>query len=237
VVTSVVLCASTLCAPLIDGPRRRLYPLHRNFAAVQLADLDGRVRMCVTSSAAVRLPHAVVVASLPRASSPVAVGGGTVGWDGHEGHVSRWFEPAQPVLPSLCERLDPAAIATFPRTWSNDLGRGDGLTPYADDVVCGSLVLLRAVGHPAAHGIAAAVEQADLERRTTATSAALLRLAGRGYCIDPLADLLAALATGLDVAPDAAVTTRLLAVGHTSGAGLLEGVRALLRTHVGGAAA
>jgi len=229
VATSAVLAASTLCAPLIDGPPRLLEPVHRSSAAIQLADADGRVRMCVTTPDAVRLPHAVIVTSLPRRSSPVVVGDGAVCADDRRTGVGRWFEPARPEFPSLRRQLAPEAVAAFVRTWSVAIGRGEGLTPYADDVVCGSLVLLHAAGHPAAHQVAAALEHVELERRTTATSAALLRLAADGYCVDALADQLAALADEPAAVDEAApATARLLAVGHTSGAGLLAGVQVLL---------
>ena len=73
-----------------------------------------------------------------------------------------------------------------------------GLTPYADDVICGALVTLRATGHPAWPRLAQDIAGADLERATTATSAALLRTACEGWCIDELADLLRCLARGED---------------------------------------
>ena len=70
------------------------------------------------------------------------------------------------------------------------------------------------------------VHRIDLERRTTATSAALLRYAAEGWCIDPLASYLSHLATG--VGQTEQVEQALLDVGHSSGAGLLEGVRLLM---------
>ena len=64
-----------------------------------------------------------------------------------------------------------------------------------------------------------------IHRRTTAVSAALLRLATEGWCIDELAEHLTALATGTGAAQTA---RRLAGIGHSSGAGLLEGVRTVL---------
>jgi uncharacterized protein DUF2877 len=237
--------ASSLVAPLVDGPPQDLRVVHRCDAAWQLADERGRVLISVITSRAVRLPHAVVVPSFPRGSSPISAGGGSLGWDGSRIKVARWFEPARPTLPSLYPRLDPPAVEAFARRWAESIGRGDGLTPYCDDVVCGALVALTAARHPAADAVAVEVEAAALERQTTALSAALLRLAARGYCIDPLARFLTAVAasTSVDASPAAVdalswAHRALLAVGHSSGRGLVEGVLSMLgRTDLSLAAA
>ncbi len=113
------------------------------------------------------------------------------------------------------------------------LGRGPGLTPTGDDVLAGILVTLRALGSPAATSIARAVLAGT--PATTPVSAGLLRHAVHGRCIPQLADVLTALgatATG-DAASPADTGSgalpravgALLAVGHTSGAGLLHGVK------------
>jgi hypothetical protein len=106
------------------------------------------------------------------------------------------------------------------------LGRGPGLTPIGDDVLAAALVCLHALGSPAAGPLAAAVTTAAPDA-TTAVSAALLRHAARGECIPQLAELLDALAAGV-ADPAAGPLPRaaggLLAVGHSSGAGLLHGV-------------
>ena len=226
------ILASSLLAPLVDGPPQELRVVHRSGVAWQLADERGRVVLSVITPRAVRLPHAVVVPSLPRGSSPISAGGGSLGWDGSRIKIARWFEPARPILPSLFDRLDPDAVDALTRRWPASIGLGDGLTPYHDDVVCGALAALSAAGHASAAAIARDVHAAPLERQTTALSAALLRLAARGYCIDPLARFLTAIAA-LD---ESAVTTavvrdthaELVAVGHSSGRGLAEGVLTML---------
>ena len=219
--------ASAMVAPLIDGRRQTLVIAHRSRYACQLADRDGRVVLAVMTRDAVRLPHGAVVPSLPRGASPVSVGDGSLGWDGCSMRVARWFRPARPALPALRRRIDDPTIARFAAQWSESLGRGDGLTPYHDDVVCGVLVTLHAAGHRLAPALCAAVADADLESRTTAVSAALLRAGARGYCIDPLAVFLGALACDTASAETArrqdAALTALLAVGHSSGRGLVEG--------------
>jgi hypothetical protein len=225
--------ASAYLAPLVDGPVQILEVAHRGPHALQLADPHGRVVSCVINHSAVRLPYAAVVPSFPRGSSPVSVGDGSLGWNGSRFSVVRWWRPARPSLPRLSQALDGNAVDRFVERWDAGLGRGEGLTPYAVVVVCGARVVIRAAGHPAATRLASGVGDAALEHRTTATSAALIRLAAAGYCIDPLADFLTALAVSVSrvaaVADDLAVSRhRLLAVGHSSGRGLLDGVRRVL---------
>lgn len=97
-------------------------------------------------------------------------------------------------------------------------GRGPGLTPAGDDVIAGALLAARAArgpeGEPALRAVAASV-------RTTEVAAAFLAWAARGQCIEPAHDWL--------LAPDAAARARaerrLVAVGASSGAALLAGLR------------
>lgn len=227
--------ASVLCAPLVDGPVQQLQVAHRSRWAWQLVDARGRAVCSVMIPGAVRLPHAVVVPSLRSASSPISVGGGFLGWHGSRVRIARWWRPARPHLPALLAQLDSSAVAGFAAGWQDGLGRGDGLTPYADDVICGALVTLHAAGHPLAAQLASAVGCTPLERYTTATSAGLLRLAADGWCIDELAHYLSRFVrpgAGMAslVESDESAGARLLTVGHSSGRGLMEGVHLMLRT-------
>lgn len=101
------------------------------------------------------------------------------------------------------------------------VGRGDGLTPYGDDVMCGWLAVHRAAG-VATPEVDEAVRA--LMPTTTLLSATLLDCAMHGEVIPEFAAWLAALGTD-DEEPRAAVLSR---VGHTSGRGLLEGARRAL---------
>ena len=101
------------------------------------------------------------------------------------------------------------------------VGRGDGLTPYDDDVLCGWLAAHRAAG-VATDEVDAAV-RACLGR-TTLLSATLLDCAMHGEVIPEFARWLGAV--GAATEPDLAA--RLAAVGHTSGRGLLQGARTAL---------
>lgn len=99
------------------------------------------------------------------------------------------------------------------------LGRGPGLTPSGDDLLAGYLV----------GAYAFSLEVPDLRRviaaraatATTALSAALLSHAATGECIDQVASLAAALIGRGSAGP---AIRRLLAVGHTSGAALADGL-------------
>jgi hypothetical protein len=113
--------------------------------------------------------------------------------------------------------VDPDAV---PRL----VGAGDGLTPLGDDVLCGWLAAHRALGVPTPEVDAAVRAHAD---RTTLLSATLLDCALEGEVLPELGAWLAALATPaqLPAAADA-----LLAVGASSGAGLLTGAQLALES-------
>jgi hypothetical protein len=128
--------------------------------------------------------------------------------------VAADLSPARDQLPAEALDLladgDPAAVPAL-------VGRGDGLTPVGDDVLAGWLVATRAYGRDTS-AIAEAVE-AHLPR-TTSLSAALLRHAVGGEAIAPFRAVLAT--------ADADAVDVLLAVGHTSGVGMLLGAHLAL---------
>ena len=101
------------------------------------------------------------------------------------------------------------------------VGRGDGLTPYGDDLLCGWLATHRAAG-VATPDVDEAVK-AHLSR-TTLLSATLLDCAMHGEVIPEFAAYVAALGTGTETE----LADALAAVGHTSGRGLLEGAHLAL---------
>jgi hypothetical protein len=227
-----LLCASTLVRPLVDGAVRPLWATDRTSSAWQLRDRSGRVVACLSASTAGRLPYAFVLDSLPAVDVELSVGAGALRIDGRCFQPRRWWRPARPVLSSL--PVSPAGLAGLAEGWRHDLGRGTGLTPYADDVICGGLVTLAATG--TGSDLRTAVAAHDLERRTTAISAGLLRLACDGWCIDEVAGYLAALDADARGRRDVDLTDRrrrLLAVGHSSGRGLVRGVDAVLGVHSG----
>lgn len=127
---------------------------------------------------------------------------------------------------TICSATPPAAVVGFvvsaapdgitPEAVGRLLGRGEGLTPLGDDVLSGWLATCRATGQ-STRGVDEVV-RAGL-RRTTLLSATLLDCALEGEALPELADWLAAAGTP-DLARRAAA---LLAVGSTSGAGLMAG--------------
>lgn len=121
---------------------------------------------------------------------------------------------ALPSTAPLDRPLDPQAVAQL-------VGRGDGLTPLGDDILCGWLATHRAAG-VATPAVDAAVR--ELMPRTTLLSATLLDCAMHGEGLPEFAAYVASLGTPDE--PTAATT--LAGVGHTSGAGLLHGARLAL---------
>lgn len=205
--------ASTLVASVLaaDGPLREAA---RTSVSIHLETGDPDVPvLCVGTPAAVRLPYAVVVAALPEPSDPLP-------------HLrpTRWWTPRRP---RGLRRPHPARLAPWLRGEPGVLdphallGRGAGLTPDGDDVLAGALVAAAAVGGPALEDWRASTRAALATRGTTAVSVGMLHAALDGWATPELAGAVTALCSDED--PTAAVE-RLLAVGHTSGRSLLDGV-------------
>lgn len=193
----------------------------------------------------------------PAVGDEVQVGGGRLEWAGHRVRVVRYLdfsmrriEPAQVAgMRAALIAVDPDGPATDELTphaldalrhvpadaLEEVLGRGSGLTPFGDDVVCGLLATLLAAGDPCAAPLRARSRELA-PRRTTALSATLLRRAGEGDVLTAFADVVRTLAEGTEHSTDpadppadaAAAVTRLRAVGHTSGVGMLLGLRLAL---------
>lgn len=112
------------------------------------------------------------------------------------------------------------------------VGRGDGLTPAGDDLLCGWLATHRAAG----------VATPDVDRairshlpRTTLLSATLLDCALHGESVPEFLAFLDALGTS----EEDAATRALYAVGHSSGVALAQGARlalSALRNQIGSVA-
>ena len=145
------------------------------------------------------------------------VRGGVLMLDGRPVRIGRLVDATVPSLP---------APATPPADVPADLvaariGRGDGLTPYGDDELCGWLAVHRAAG------VATPEVDADVRAapaRTTLLSATLLDCALHGEVVPEFAAYVAAIGTPVE-AERAAVLAR---IGHSSGRGLLAGARLAL---------
>jgi len=139
---------------------------------------------------------------------------------GHGAIPRRTASPAtgaatpQAVVAGLVPRVTAATVGQL-------VGRGGGLTPLGDDVLCGWIAAHRAAGVPTPE-VDSAV-RAGLQR-TTLLSATLLDCALHGEVLPELGGFLRAVGTATE--PDRADDLR--AVGGTSGAGLLLGAQLAL---------
>lgn len=209
------VAAALAAAP--DGP---LEVLHRGPDAVYLSLAADRC-VGVLGRRAVRVPcalHTRLDAIAPVGSAHVS--DGVLHLDGVAVGVGRVVDVSVPRLRLPLEvqgRPDPAPAPDVEAM----VGRGDGLTPYDDDVLCGWLAVHRAAG-VATPEVDARVRA--VAHRTTALSAALLDCAAHGEVVPQFAAWVRALGT-----PDEAGREADLArIGHSSGRGLLEGARLAL---------
>lgn len=107
----------------------------------------------------------------------------------------------------------------------NLLGYGSGLTPYGDDVVSGFLATLLVGNDPCAINLRNSVNEIA-PIRTTSLSATLLKRAGEGEVLPAFAEVVERLINNDGNAM--ASISKLMAIGHTSGAGMFHGFRLAL---------
>ena len=184
---------------------------------------------------------------LPAVGSTVSLGGGALDFGPHRVRVGRYLDFTmrsfdRALAPLLAQRLTDSTemttnshevepeLQTLLRTrpvasLDRLLGRGSGLTPFGDDVVCGFLATLLSTDDSCASALHQEVDTLA-PTRTTLLSATLLRRAGARDVLPAFADLVNALLRHPD-AVDARID-RLLHVGHTSGAGMLLGLKLAL---------
>ena len=231
--------------------------LHRGRHAVYV-DLDGWCLGVVGRDAA-QVPNALRLATGdlgPLEGRTAHIAGGLPHVDGVRLDLGRLVDVGVPRrepaalrlgVPPTAEPALPAEVVAFvgaaglagdlprplaPADVAHLVGRGGGLTPLGDDVLCGWLATHRAAGRPTPV-VDAAVR--SLAAGTTLLSATLLDCALHGEVLPEFAAYLTAVGT-----PDEpSRAARLAAVGHTSGGGLLYGAL-LARTeldHTNGVAA
>ncbi len=153
-------------------------------------------------------------ATLPRCGRPVQLAGppdGGPAW----AELARWC-PADPFD-------DPVGAV------GRLLGRGPGLTPAGDDLLCGALAATALFGLPGTALAAAVLDRlASSDRATTSLSRQLLLRAAAGDGLPELRELGRTLCLP-DPAASRPAWRRLLRIGHSSGAalglGLLAGAR------------
>jgi hypothetical protein len=214
-------------ARAVDGERR---VLHASGTALYV-DLDGWC-LGLVSASATRVPCALwstLPDLTPLAGRPVVVSDGTLVVGDVEVRIGR---VADPRVTRVGRHEDPGFGPRNPMTSGLDLpadghltethldamiGRGPGLTPLGDDVLAGWFATRAALGEQDDALVAAARGRLAA---TTLLSATLVDCAIRGEALPQLAAWLAA--------PTEAHARALLAVGATSGAGLMTGARLAL---------
>jgi hypothetical protein len=236
-----VAASPRVAAWLRDAPDWPVRVLHASRDTLHL-DVGGRA-VGVAAIGAPGLPHALrtnLATVLPPGSSgglPTAyVESGILRLDGRALVAGRLVDVRAPRIDAArMPKTSPAAAHGTPRSRGAGLvaaltgvrivarivprlvGRGDGLTPLGDDVLCGWLAAHRAAGVPTP-----AVD--DAVRRalpsTTTLSATLLECALAGEVADLAAAYLRALGTARAPAARAALTR----LGHSSGGGLAHGI-------------
>ena len=197
-----------------DGP---VPIVHQGIDAIYLAIGGGVVGVIGIAAVAVPCALRTTLARLPPTRS-AAVRDGVLHLDGTPLRIGRIVDVA---VPRLTVPVRATAAATPPGDVRSMIGRGDGLTPYQDDVLCGWLAVHRAARVPTPD-VDAAVRSGL--HRTTTLSAALLDSALHGEAIPHFTAWL----TALDTVEAPRRAAALAAVGHSSGRGLLEGGRAAL---------
>jgi hypothetical protein len=219
-VLPVLPCAASTLVTGVLGSVAHWSVAVRNIVSVHFETGDPAVPVvCVATQEAVRLPHTLVVTCLPE--GPFVP------------RVIRWWTP--PRLSGLTAP-DPSSFARFGSAQYDGidavalLGRGAGLTPDGDDVLAGALVAGHATEHPMLPRWRRDTVRALASRRTTAVSVGMLHSALDGWAAPQLADAVEALCAKEPAVAEDAVA-RLLAVGHSSGRHLLDGVLHVLNTH------
>jgi hypothetical protein len=203
---------------LAGAPDGRLELLHRGPHAVYLLLDDGHETSAlgVLAAGAVRVPNGLRTA-LPRLDaldlSDQRLVEGSIRLGAEALVVTRLVDATVPRLRDAgrVRAARPGDAASV----LDGIGRGDGLTPYGDDVACGWLAARVASGLPVP-----ADEVRTAARRTTLLSATLLDCALHGEVLPEFATWLHSRSADDEAA--------LLSVGASSGRGLLQGARVAL---------
>ncbi|WP_457206467.1 DUF2877 domain-containing protein [Nocardioides sp. P5_C9_2] len=222
--------ASPRLRDLLAGlPDSTVTVLHRGAHAIYL-DVEGIGCVGVLGARATAVPCGLRLATptvAPLSGDRAEVRDGVLRVDGTPLPVGRAVDVAVPRLTAAARiaPVPPVELTELPFTPLEPerlVGRGSGLTPLGDDVICGWVAMHRAADLDIPDYDA---RVRDLLPRTTLLSAALLECALRGEVLPQFAAYVAALGTRSE---DTA-TAALAAVGHTSGRGLLAGAVAARR--------
>lgn len=197
--------------------------LHRGDHALYL-EVEGAGCIGVLGARAAPVPCGLRLAGptvAPLRGDHVILRDGVLRVDGTALPVRRVVDVAVPRL-TAAARVAPATpvrlaeLEVAPLEPALLVGRGSGLTPLGDDVLCGWIAMHRAAGVDTPDHDA---QVRALLPRTTPLSAALLECALQGEVLPQFSAYVSALGTPGEETAAAA----LAAVGHTSGLGLLAG--------------
>ncbi len=242
--TEVAAAAPAWVRERLGGPRREAVVMHSGADAVYLDDDGACLGLLSRSAVAVPCGLQTTLRAIPSADHTAHIGDGNLEVAGIQVRVGRIIDASVPrinacsttpsVLADACgDRLDavrselPASALSAlrsadPASVRALLGRGSGLTPVGDDVLCGWTATRHGLGTPSVPMIRAI--QASASASTTRLSATLLDRACAGEVIPQFRQLLLALRSPTTSAPAIGrAVDALFAVGHTSGAGLLLG--------------
>lgn len=209
------LAGSVLAVTTPDVPPGPLHLRLRTLPRLEVGD-----PMVATAARLTIGPHRIARAELVSWRPPVVPGPELAARAGagmdllpEAGSSALADDPAAAAVRDALRRDDlPAAVAVL-------AGRGPGLTPAGDDVLAGLLLVLAIVGRDRDE-----LERAATAARTHAISLAFLLWAARGQSVAPVHHLLTALADGDGVAVERH-RSAVAALGQTSGADLLFGLR------------
>lgn len=210
---------------------------------------------CALRTTLATTAHLTAPAPLPPPGTRVRVDDRGLHFSGATVHIGRIVDTTAPPIdpttaPAMARRLATAwgpgqqrvraelphdalqsLIAADPGAAIALLGRGSGLTPVGDDVLCGWLATLVAASYP---GVAPTAERvvALAPQRTTALSATLLRRSVHAEVVPQFGRLLTALThPSNDTADPSDALSSVTRIGHTSGDGLVLGL-ALALAHL-----
>lgn len=157
------------------------------------------------------LPNGAQVLELPHLGAAFVVRADEV-WDPtiRVGDAELIADGPEDLVRAVVERDVRAARAVGARL----IGRGPGLTPEGDDLVCGVAAVVASLDWASREEWLGALIGGDLRRRTTALSATLIELAVAGMGPEPLQAL---------VAGDRGALARLEAIGHSTGRAIARG--------------
>lgn len=242
--TEVAAAAPAWVRERLGGPSRDVPVLHEGRDAIYLDDAGACLGVLGRSAVGVPCGLQTTLRELPRTGSYARLGDGRVELATMTVRIGRLVDMSVPRL-NLCsttaialaaacgDRLDAvraelptAALRALrdadPAAAPTLLGRGSGLTPVGDDVLCGWVATRQSIAMPSIPVVRAI--EANAPTSTTRLSATLLDRACAGDVIPAFRRLLLSLRAPTASAPAVRdAVDALFAVGHTSGAGLLLG--------------